>query len=185
MTLFTRPCWGGVPHSTTRRSCICRSRIYNYVLGGFGEKKKKEKKKRLATDVISGANLKKKIKKRVYTGKVINLKVCKRNNFKTLETGNGIKPKSSFSQHLVTFINHKTVPEKHNYLHFTVIYLHVSPLDHKLLTERNDLVLLNYAYLVSSKRLTYCTFSMYFCCWTKFNPPKSKVLLISVVLKSG
>lgn len=102
-----------------------------------------------------------------------------------METGNGIKPKSSFSQHLVTFINHETVPEKHNYLHFTVIYLHISPLDHKLHTERNDLVLLNYAYLVSSKCLTYCTFSMYFCCWTKFNPPKSKVLLISVVLNSG
>ena len=35
-------------------------RIYNYVLGGFGERKKEEKKKRLATDVSSGANLKKK-----------------------------------------------------------------------------------------------------------------------------
>ena len=35
------------------------SRIYNYVLGGFGDKKKKKKKKkrRLATDVSSGANL--------------------------------------------------------------------------------------------------------------------------------
>ena len=33
------------------------TRIYNYVLGGFGEKKKKKKKKRLATDVSSGANL--------------------------------------------------------------------------------------------------------------------------------
>ena len=35
------------------------TRIYNYVLGGFGEKKKK--KRRLATDVSSGANLKKKV----------------------------------------------------------------------------------------------------------------------------
>ena len=37
------------------------TRIYNYVLGGFGEKKTKEKKngRRLATDVNSGANLKK------------------------------------------------------------------------------------------------------------------------------
>ena len=35
--------------------------IYDYVLRGFGEKKKKKKKKkRLATDVSSGANLKKK-----------------------------------------------------------------------------------------------------------------------------
>ena len=34
------------------------TKIYNYVLGGFGEKKKK-KKRRLATDVSSGANLKK------------------------------------------------------------------------------------------------------------------------------
>ena len=34
------------------------TRIYNYVLEGFGEKKKKERrKKRLATDVSSGANL--------------------------------------------------------------------------------------------------------------------------------
>ena len=37
------------------------NRIYNYVLGDFGEKKKKKvKKRRLATDVSSGANLKKK-----------------------------------------------------------------------------------------------------------------------------
>ena len=34
------------------------TRRYNYVLGGFG-KKKKEKTKRLATDVSSGTNLKK------------------------------------------------------------------------------------------------------------------------------
>ena len=34
------------------------SRIYNYILGAFGEKKKKKKKKRLATVVSSGANLK-------------------------------------------------------------------------------------------------------------------------------
>ena len=31
--------------------------IYNYVLGGFGEKKKKKTKKRLAADVSSGAHL--------------------------------------------------------------------------------------------------------------------------------
>ena len=31
--------------------------IYNYVLGGFGEKKKKRNKIRLATVVSSGANL--------------------------------------------------------------------------------------------------------------------------------
>ena len=31
--------------------------VYNYVLGGFGEKKKK--KKTIATDVNAGANLKK------------------------------------------------------------------------------------------------------------------------------
>ena len=35
------------------------TRMYNYVLGGFGEEKKKEEEeeKRLATDVSSGANL--------------------------------------------------------------------------------------------------------------------------------
>ena len=38
------------------------SRAYNYVLGGFREKKKE--KKRLATDVSSGANLKKTKKER-------------------------------------------------------------------------------------------------------------------------
>ena len=32
------------------------TRIYNYVLGGLGEKKKRKKEK-LATDVSSGANL--------------------------------------------------------------------------------------------------------------------------------
>ena len=32
-------------------------RIYNYVLGGFGEKKAGEKQRRLATVVSSGANL--------------------------------------------------------------------------------------------------------------------------------
>ena len=37
------------------------TRIYNCVLGGFGEKKKK-RKRRLATDVGSGANLSKKKK---------------------------------------------------------------------------------------------------------------------------
>ena len=38
------------------------TRTYNYVPGGFGEKRKRKKKKRrLATDVSSGANLKKKI----------------------------------------------------------------------------------------------------------------------------
>ena len=36
------------------------ARVYNYVLGGF--EKKKKKKRRLATDVSSGANLKKKNK---------------------------------------------------------------------------------------------------------------------------
>ena len=38
--------------------------IYNYVLGGFGERKrkKKEKKRKLAIDVSLGANLKKTIK---------------------------------------------------------------------------------------------------------------------------
>ena len=35
------------------------SRIYNYVLRGFGEKKKKRKKRRLATNVSSCANLSK------------------------------------------------------------------------------------------------------------------------------
>ena len=33
------------------------TKIYNYVLGGLGEKKKKKKKQRLATVISSGANL--------------------------------------------------------------------------------------------------------------------------------
>ena len=33
------------------------ARIYNYVLGGFWEKKKKKEKRRWATNVSSGANL--------------------------------------------------------------------------------------------------------------------------------
>ena len=33
------------------------TKIYNCVLGGFGEKKQRKKKKRLATVVRSGANL--------------------------------------------------------------------------------------------------------------------------------
>ena len=37
-----RPCWGSIPHSTTRG---VTTRIYNYVLVGFEEKKKKQKKK--------------------------------------------------------------------------------------------------------------------------------------------
>ena len=36
------------------------TRTYDYVLGGFGEKKKKEKERRLATDVSSGSIFKKK-----------------------------------------------------------------------------------------------------------------------------
>ena len=36
------------------------SRIYNHVLGGFGEKKKKKKKKRLGTGVSSGAKKRRK-----------------------------------------------------------------------------------------------------------------------------
>ena len=35
-----RPRWGGIPHATTRR-------IYNNVLGGFGEKKQTEKTKQI------------------------------------------------------------------------------------------------------------------------------------------
>ena len=45
-----------VPHATARRTT---ARINNDVLGVFGEKKKK---RRLATDVSSGARLKKKMK---------------------------------------------------------------------------------------------------------------------------
>ena len=33
------------------------TKIYNYVLGGFGEKKQKRKKRRLTTVVSSGVNL--------------------------------------------------------------------------------------------------------------------------------
>ena len=46
-----RPCRGDIPHSTTSRTTTT---IYNYVLGVLGRKKKK---RRLAMDVISGANL--------------------------------------------------------------------------------------------------------------------------------
>ena len=42
------------------------TRIYNYVPGGFGEKNKKEKRRRLATDVSTGVSFfKKKEKKTV------------------------------------------------------------------------------------------------------------------------
>ena len=37
LALLIKPCWGSFPHSRTRRT-------YNYVLGDFGEKKKKKKK---------------------------------------------------------------------------------------------------------------------------------------------
>ena len=40
------------------------TRIYHYVLGDFGEKKEGKNKKRLATDVSSSANLKKKRKRK-------------------------------------------------------------------------------------------------------------------------
>ena len=46
MAPLVGPPRGGVPHGTAR--------TYNYVLRGFGEKKKK---RRLGTDVSSGANL--------------------------------------------------------------------------------------------------------------------------------
>ena len=36
------------------------TKIYNYVLGGFGETEQKKKRRRLATVVRSGANLKRK-----------------------------------------------------------------------------------------------------------------------------
>ena len=38
MALLIRPCWGHVPHATTRRT-------HNYVLGGFGEKNQEKNKK--------------------------------------------------------------------------------------------------------------------------------------------
>ena len=37
--LLIKPCWGSIPQSTARRTTTT---IYNYVLGGFGEKKKKD-----------------------------------------------------------------------------------------------------------------------------------------------
>ena len=45
-----------------------KSRIYNYIGGLWGEEEEGEKKRRLATEVSSGANLQKKsIKKRLST----------------------------------------------------------------------------------------------------------------------
>ena len=41
MALLLRPCWGGVPHATTR---VPTTKIYNYVLGALGEKRKQKKK---------------------------------------------------------------------------------------------------------------------------------------------
>ena len=41
-----RPCWGGVPHSTTRGTLT--TRIYNCVLGGlWGEEEEEKKKKKI------------------------------------------------------------------------------------------------------------------------------------------
>ena len=54
-----KPWWGSVPIAEPEGPT---TRIYNYVLGGFGDKKRE--KKSLATDVSSGANLKKIQKKR-------------------------------------------------------------------------------------------------------------------------
>ena len=39
MALLFGPCWGGVPHATTRMDP--QLKIHNYVPGGFGEKKEK------------------------------------------------------------------------------------------------------------------------------------------------
>ena len=52
----------------SQTACHSRAReTYNYVLGGFAEEKKKEnKKRRLARDISSGANLwGKKMKKKI------------------------------------------------------------------------------------------------------------------------
>ena len=42
---------------------VLTTRIYSYVLGGFGEKKKKNEKRRSATVVSSGTNVSKKCNK--------------------------------------------------------------------------------------------------------------------------
>ena len=39
-TVLTKPCYGGTPHRGTRRTYT--TRLYNYVLGLWGEKKEKE-----------------------------------------------------------------------------------------------------------------------------------------------
>ena len=53
MAPLTRPHGNSVSHGTTRRT---HNKIYNYVLGRFGEKKQ-NKKRRLAKVVNSGTNL--------------------------------------------------------------------------------------------------------------------------------
>ena len=53
-----RPRWGGVPLSTTRRTHSWNTQLCTGWL--WGERKKKKREKRMATDVSSGANLKKK-----------------------------------------------------------------------------------------------------------------------------
>ena len=58
MAPLMRPYSGGVPHSTTRGTT---SRIYNYVLGTFGEKKK-EKKEDWQQMLAQVPSLKKKVK---------------------------------------------------------------------------------------------------------------------------
>ena len=55
MAQFIRTCWGGIQIAKPKGPT---TRLYTYVLLGFGEKK--EKKKRLATDVSSGTIFKKK-----------------------------------------------------------------------------------------------------------------------------
>ena len=52
MTLLIRPCWGSVPHSTTRGPTTRYTTMYWGALG-----RRRRKKKRLATDVSSSANL--------------------------------------------------------------------------------------------------------------------------------
>ena len=54
MALLIKPCWGGIPHGTTR---ITYSKNIQLCTGGLWGEEEEEIKWRLATDVSSGANL--------------------------------------------------------------------------------------------------------------------------------
>ena len=58
MAPLIQPCWGGIPHATTRERPTTKKKKYIYTTMYWGDlEKKKQEKKRLATVVSPGSNL--------------------------------------------------------------------------------------------------------------------------------